>query len=128
MTEQHKVVLIAEDEADNREILRTIIEDLLGYRAVLAENGQEALAALHRERPSLVLMDLMMPVMDGFDAIAAIKGDSEMAAIPVIAVTALIRSTDRQRAFDAGADEFSSRPFEDGSFMDLVLRLVGQES
>jgi CheY-like chemotaxis protein len=125
LTEQHKVVLIAEDEADNREILRTIIEDLLGYRAVLASNGQEALAALRCEKPSLVLMDLMMPVMDGFDAIAAIKGDSELAAIPVIAVTALIRGTDRQRAFDAGADEFISKPFEVGRLMELVQRLVG---
>jgi CheY-like chemotaxis protein len=125
LTEQHKVVLIAEDEVDNREILRSIIEDLLGYRAVLAENGEEALKAARREKPLLVLMDLMMPVMDGFDAIVALKSSSDTASIPVIAVTALIRGSDRQRALEAGADEFISKPFDISSLIDVIERMLG---
>src|SRR2546425_1106877 len=66
-----KLVLIVEDEPDNREIIRTVVEDLMGHAAALAADGEAALTAIARRRPDLILMDLMMPVLNGFDTIQA---------------------------------------------------------
>src|SRR5436309_744806 len=100
-----RLVLIVEDEPDNREIMKTVIEDMLGLRTLLASDGETALELAATLRPSLILMDLMMPVLDGFETIARLKGNEATAGIPVIAVTALGRASDRQRALEKGADD-----------------------
>lgn len=107
-----RLILIVEDEPDNREIMKTVVEDLLGFRALLASDGESALHMARTLRPVLILMDLMMPVLDGFQAIEHLKTDERTANIPVIAVTALGRPTDRQRALDTGADDYLSKPFD----------------
>lgn len=107
-----RVVLIVEDEPDNREIMRTIAEEMLGFRAVLAPDGEAAIQLATELKPSVILMDLMMPVLDGFEAIDRLKSNPATATIPIIAVTALSRPTDRQRAFDHGADDYLSKPFD----------------
>jgi len=98
------LVLIAEDEPDNREIMRTVAEELLGCRVILASDGEMAVKLAGELQPAVILMDLMMPVLDGFEAIQRLKSDERTAAIPVIAITALGRTTDRQRALDTGAE------------------------
>src|SRR5688572_12720940 len=103
-TDQDFTVLIVEDEADNCEIMRSVVEDLLGYRALFAGNGEVALSKLRQNKPDLILMDLMMPVLDGFEATARIKSDPSTRDIPVIVVTALSRPTDRTRVLNGGAD------------------------
>jgi CheY-like chemotaxis protein len=120
LAEPNKTVLIAEDEPDNREILRAVVEDIMGYTAVLVEDGASALEVLHSDKPSVVLMDLMMPNIDGFEAISIAKSDPETSHIPIIAVTALSRPSDRQRAMQCGANDCISKPFDIESLMNMI--------
>jgi CheY-like chemotaxis protein len=119
-TEGETLVLIVEDEHDNREIMRAVVEDILGYRALLASDGQEALRLAIDHSPRLVLMDLMMPVLDGFETIRQLKTGQDTASIPVVAISALSRPTDRQRALEYGADDYLSKPFD----LDLLATIV----
>ncbi len=119
-SEGERLVLVVEDEPDNREIMRAVVEDILGYRALLAADGEEALRLANEHRPSLILMDLMMPVLDGFEAIRKLKEQERTASIPVVAVTALSRPVDRQRAVENGADEYIGKPFD----LDLLAEIV----
>lgn len=119
-TEGETLVLIVEDEHDNREIMRAVVEDILGYRALLASDGEEALRLAIDQRPRLVLMDLMMPVLDGFETIRQLKTGHDTASIPVIAISALSRPVDRQRALEYGADDYLSKPFD----LDLLAEVV----
>jgi CheY-like chemotaxis protein len=114
------LVLVAEDEPDSQEILATVIEEFLGWRTALVANGREALEAVRRERPDLILLDLLMPVVDGFEVARRLKSDPATAAIPTIALTALARPEDRQLALDAGCDGFLAKPFE----LDAVERAL----
>ena len=110
--DRHNLVLIVEDEPDNREIIQTVVEELLGLRSVPATDGKTALRLAATLKPSLIVMDLMMPVLDGFGAIRLLKSQPETATIPVIAISALSRSSDRQRALEAGAAAYLSKPFD----------------
>jgi CheY-like chemotaxis protein len=92
--------------------MRTVAEEILGYRVILASDGETAVKLAAELQPALILMDLMMPVLDGFEAIQRLKSDEKTAAIPVIAITALGRTTDRQRALDIGASGYVSKPFD----------------
>lgn len=116
------VVLIVEDEPDNREIMRAVVEDLLGYRAVLVSNGAAAIEAATTSQPNVILMDLMMPALDGFEATRRIKGNPLTCHIPVVAVTALGRPTDRQRAMEEGADAYVSKPFDLDTLVSAIER------
>ena len=119
-SEGETLVLIVEDEPDNREIMRAVVEDLLGYKALLAADGEEALRLASEHRPHLILMDLMMPVLDGFETIRKLKTGHGTASIPIVAVTALSRRVDRQRAVENGADDYLSKPFD----LDLLAEIV----
>jgi two-component system cell cycle response regulator DivK len=114
------VVLIVEDEPDNRAVLQTVVEDFVGARAVLAADGQEALDAIAREQPNLVLLDLLMPVLDGFTVAQMLKSDSATAQIPIVALSALARQEDEQAAREAGCDAFVAKPFD----LDNVERTI----
>jgi two-component system alkaline phosphatase synthesis response regulator PhoP len=121
-SEGERLVLIVEDEPDNREIMRAVVEDILGYRALLAADGEEALRLAGEYRPRLMLMDLMMPVLDGFEAIRKLKAEEGTAGIPIVAVTALSRPVDRQRAVEDGADDYIGKPFDLDSLAEVVER------
>jgi CheY-like chemotaxis protein len=88
----------------------------------MAVDGAQALAAVARERPDLILMDMSLPTMDGWEATRRLKADIESRAIPVIALTAHAMSGDRERALDAGCDEFDTKPIE---FDRLVGKMEG---
>jgi CheY-like chemotaxis protein len=108
----NSLVLIGEDEPDNRIILQTVIETLLGVRAEVAGDGLAVLASVERERPSVILLDLMMPGLDGFQVTRQLKGNPATAGIPIVAVSAMARPDDRETALAAGCDEFVRKPFE----------------
>jgi CheY-like chemotaxis protein len=118
-----KLVLIVEDEPDNREIIRTVVEDIMGHEAALAADGESALAAIGERVPDLILMDLMMPVLNGFETIHALKSRPATAGIPVIAISALSRARDQEQAFQAGADDYISKPFD----LDLLSAKIAQQ-
>jgi len=106
-----QLVLIVEDNVDIRETLAEYIESL-GYRVATAVNGCEALDAVERERPSLVLMDVQMPAMDGLEATKRLRADSANATLPILVMTAFASGEDAERCIDAGASGYLSKPVE----------------
>src|SRR5437762_9803837 len=112
MIDADSLVLIGEDEPDNRIILQTVVETLLGVRAEVAGDGLAVLASVERERPRVILLDLMMPGLDGFEVTRQLKADPATASIPIVAISALARPDDREAALAAGCDEFVRKPFE----------------
>jgi CheY-like chemotaxis protein len=106
------LVLIGEDEPDNQVILQTVVESLLGARAEVAADGLTVLASVSRERPNVILLDLMMPGLDGFQVTRQLKANPETASIPIVAISALARPDDREAALAAGCDDFVRKPFE----------------
>jgi CheY-like chemotaxis protein len=106
------LVLIGEDEPDNQVILQTVVESLVGVRAEVAGDGLSVLASVERERPRIILLDLMMPGLDGLQVTRQLKGDPATADIPIIAVSAMARPDDREAALAAGCNDFVRKPFE----------------
>ena len=106
------LVLIGEDEPDNQVILQTVVEALVGVRAEVAGDGLAVLASVQRERPRMILLDLMMPGLDGLQVTRHLKGDPLTATIPIVAVSAMARADDREAALAAGCDAFVRKPFE----------------
>ncbi|HEX6038000.1 response regulator [Longimicrobium sp.] len=104
------LLLVVDDEPSNVDVLRDLLE-ALGYRTLGAGSGDAALALARDRRPDLVLLDVMMPGMDGLEACRRLKADAATASIPVVFVTALSDARDRARALDAGGDDFLTKPF-----------------
>ena len=104
-------ILLVEDNEMNRDMLsRRLIRR--GYEVTLAVDGAEGVARAKADLPDLILMDMSLPVMDGWDASRALKGDPVTARIPVIALTAHAMAADEQRAREAGCDDFDTKPVE----------------
>ena len=105
-----KLVLAVEDQEDNMQILRDLITSA-GYEIVEAENGEQALAAVARRRPDLILMDIQLPIMDGYEATRRIKADPALQSIPIIAVTSHALGDGEEKARAAGCDDFVAKPY-----------------
>lgn len=105
-----RLILVVEDQQDNRQIIRDLLS-ALDYQLAEAANGLEALAAVARQRPDLILMDIQMPIMDGYEATRRIKADPVTKGIPIIAVTSYALSGDEQKAREAGCDDYVPKPF-----------------
>jgi CheY-like chemotaxis protein len=104
-------VLLVEDNEANRDMLSRRLERH-GYRISIATDGREGLAAARRERPDLILMDMNLPEIDGWEATRQLKADAETCHIPVIALTAHAMVSDRHRALGAGCDDYDTKPIE----------------
>lgn len=102
-------ILIVDDEPFNVDYLEQELEDL-GYETISATNGQEALAKVTTEMPDLILLDVMMPIMDGFTACRLLKENEETRLIPIVIMTALGNVEDRIKGIEAGADDFLTKP------------------
>jgi two-component system cell cycle response regulator DivK len=105
-----KRILVVEDQPDNRQIIRDMLADT-GYEIAEAENGEQALAAIANQRPDLILMDIQLPVMDGYTATRRIKGDAALKSIPIIAVTSYALSGEEKKAREAGCDDYVPKPY-----------------
>lgn len=112
-------VLVVDDVATNRLLLRAKLSSAY-YDVVVAENGAQALEMARGEQPDMVMLDVMMPDMDGFSVCSILKSDAETAHIPVIMVTALDTPEERVRGLEAGADDFLSKPFNATELCDAV--------
>tara|TARA_B100001750_G_scaffold10034_1_gene7460 strand:+ start:63 stop:422 length:360 start_codon:yes stop_codon:yes gene_type:complete len=104
-------ILIVEDNEMNRDMLSRRLERK-GFDVVMAEDGQKGVDMSKSDHPDLILMDLSLPVMDGWQATSTIKADDETKAIPIIVLTAHAMAGDREKALDAGADEYDTKPIE----------------
>ena len=104
-----KRILLVEDEEDNMQILRDLLA--ASYELDEAVNGEVALAAVARQRPDLILMDIQLPVMDGYEATRRLKADPVSRSIPIIAITSYALGEDEKRARAAGCDDFVAKPY-----------------
>lgn len=102
-------ILVAEDSTEQRLLYVAILEGA-GYRVLEASDGEEAVAIVRRERPGLVLMDVTMPRTSGWNAVRALKEDPETMGVPIIVVTGLVGTWDRDASIAAGADEHLAKP------------------
>jgi len=105
-----KLILVVEDQEDNRQILRDLLGSA-GFDLDEAVNGEEALAAVAERRPDLILMDIQLPVLDGYEATRRIKSDPALKDIPIIVVTSYALSGDEEKARAAGCDAYVTKPY-----------------
>lgn len=123
MPENKPHVLVVDDDAESRKVLRKILEPS-GYEVEEAADGQEALAQVARRIPDLVLLDITMPVMDGWAVCRKLKWDARTRLVPVVILTALDARADRLKGKELGADEFLSKPFDISELITRVRVLV----
>ena len=119
-----KTLLVVEDDQLNLKLV-TMILVREGYRIVGAETAELGLTLAHNEAPSLVIMDLKLPGMDGLEATRRLKADPAVSSIPVLMLTAHALQADKVRAYDAGCVEFVTKPIDLKSFVHAVRRLAG---
>ena len=120
-------ILLVEDNEMNRDMLsRRLTRN--GFEVVMAVDGGEGVAMAASEKPDLILMDMSLPVMDGWEATRRVKADAATQAIPVIALTAHALVEDRERAKAAGCDEFDTKPVELPRLLEKINRLLEQRT
>jgi len=105
-----KCILVVEDHEDNRQILRDLLGSV-GYDMIEAWDGEAALAKLGEVRPDLILMDIQLPGMDGYEVTRRVKANPDWKAIPIIVVTSYALSGDEEKARQAGCDDYVAKPY-----------------
>jgi two-component system cell cycle response regulator DivK len=118
-----KTILVVEDDADNRRIVTKVLS-VEGYHVIEACDGHEALAKARAEHPDLILMDLALPNMDGWEATRHIKADAQLRHTPVVALTAFAMRGDEEQARAAGCDDYVSKPARPMVIRDIVRKYV----
>jgi len=114
-----KLILVVEDQEDNRRIMRDLLTSA-NYEVIEAVSGEEGVAAAETHRPDLILMDIQLPGLDGYEATRQIKAKPDLNHIPIIVVTSYALSGDDVKAFEAGCDGYVSKPF---SPRDLLAKI-----
>ena len=119
-----KKILVVEDTEDNRQILRDLL-GMAGYDMIEANDGAEGVVQATAHRPDLILMDIQMPVMDGYEATRRIKANPELKPIPIIAVTSYALSGDEEKARAAGCDAYIAKPYSPRQMLAKVREILG---
>src|SRR5215468_12752037 len=118
-----KRILVVEDQADNRRILRDLLGNA-GYELVEAESGEEALMAVETKRPDLILMDIQLPIVDGYEATRRIKANPGLRDIPIIAVTSYALSGDEAKTAAAGCDGYVAKPYSPRQILSKIREFL----
>jgi two-component system cell cycle response regulator DivK len=118
-----RCVLVVEDQEDNRRILRDLLTSV-GYDLVYAGDGEEALIVASRERPDLILMDIQLPLLDGYETTRRLKMDPLLRNVPIIAVTSYALSGDDVKAKEAGCDAYVTKPFSPRELLKVVRQYL----
>ena len=116
-------ILVVEDQEDNRIILRDLLTSA-GFDVIEAVNGQDGVDLAETERPDLILMDIQLPVLDGYEATRRIKGNPSLSSIPIIAVTSYALSGDEAKAMAAGCDGYVTKPFRSRDLLEKVREFL----
>ena len=120
-----KRILFVDDEKDLVTMVAVRLESK-GYEVLAAYDGEEALAKARKEKPDLIILDIMMPKMDGYDVCTALKGDPQYAGIPIIMFSAKAQPRDVERGKQAGADAYITKPFEPQALLEQVQELIAK--
>jgi two-component system cell cycle response regulator DivK len=118
-----KKILIVEDVDFNRDLLTQLLEE--EFDVIVATDGQAGIAAAEQERPDLILMDLSLPVVDGWEATRRLKAHAELRSIPIIALTARAMRGDEAKARASGCDDFLTKPIDDALLFQMLNRYLG---
>ena len=119
-----KVILNVEDNEANRKIVRYLFTSK-GYKVIEAMDGEEGVRMAEQERPDIILMDVQLPKMDGYEATRRIKANPALREIPIIAVTSFALSGDNVKAMEAGCDDYIAKPFKPRNLLEKVEKLLG---
>ena len=114
-----KQILVVEDHEDNRQILRDLLAHT-GYDMIEAENGEQALVQAAKHRPDLILMDIQLPILDGYEATCRLKADPALKGIPVIVITSYALSGDEVKAYAAGCDAYVAKPYDPMALLEMI--------
>jgi len=117
-------ILLVEDNEMNRDMLSRRL-GRKGHEVVVGEDGQKGIDMAASESPDIILMDMSLPVVDGWEATRRLKADAETALIPVIALTAHAMTSDREKALEAGCDDYDTKPVELERLLGKIDRLLG---
>jgi CheY-like chemotaxis protein len=120
-------ILLVEDQEMNRDMLTRRLQKR-GYEVSIAVDGAEGVEKARAESPDLILMDMSLPVMDGWEATRILKADEATQAIPVIALTAHAMSTDREKALEAGCDAYETKPVELPRLLEAMEKLLASQA
>jgi len=123
---QKPKILVVDDEVDIRKILLKTVE-AGGYTAISAKNGKEAIEYTYRERPNLIVIDIMMPEMNGYDAVKFLRSSLETATIPIIMLTAKQDKDSELKGLDAGADDYMTKPFDNEKLLARIRMLLRRQ-
>jgi CheY-like chemotaxis protein len=117
-------ILLVEDNEMNRDMLSRRLKRR-GFEVIFAVNGQEGVDLAISERPDVILMDLSLPVLDGWEATRRVKADGATSSVPIIGLTAHAMSGDRERAIEAGCDDYDTKPVEIERLIGKIEKLLG---
>jgi two-component system cell cycle response regulator DivK len=120
-----KRILVVEDQPDSRQITRDMLTGT-DYEITEAENGEEALTVIAKQRPDLILMDIQLPIMDGYTATNQIKADPALRSIPIIAVTSYALAGEEKKARVAGCDDYVTKPFSPRELLAKIRQYLPQ--
>jgi two-component system cell cycle response regulator DivK len=122
-----KRILVVEDQEDLRTILRDFLT-AIGYNVIEAVDGQEGVAKARSESPDLVLMDIQLPILDGYDATRQIKALPGLGATPIIAVSSFAMKGDEEKARASGCDGYVTKPYSPVQLLGLIRAYLGEKS
>ena len=120
-----KKIVLAEDEPQIARLIEFKLKKE-GYDVTWRENGEEALQAIKAEKPNLILLDVMMPVMDGYEVLRRLKEDENLKSIPVIMLTARAQEKDVVKGIDMGAEDYITKPFHPAELLARVKRILAK--
>ena len=120
-------ILLVEDDEMNRDMLSRRLERR-GYKVVIALDGEQAVVMTRSEAPDLILMDISLPVLDGWEATRRIRAASETRGVPIIALTAHAMQGDREKAIEAGCDDYDTKPVEFQRLLEKIQTILGKET
>lgn len=120
-------ILVVEDNEMNRDMLTRRLERR-GYDVIVSGDGQEGIAKAQSDRPDLVLMDMDLPIVDGWEATRRLKSAAETQTIPIIALTAHAMAGDREKALEAGCDDYDTKPVEFARLVDKIEAQLAKDS
>jgi two-component system alkaline phosphatase synthesis response regulator PhoP len=120
-----KKIMVVDDEPYIARVIKFKLEQE-GYTVISANDGITGLTKIKEEKPDMVLLDVMMPGMSGYEVCQKIKGDAELAGIPVVILTAKGQERDREQGFSMGASDYITKPFSPNRLLELVKSIIGE--